>query len=53
MFSQLKIVKTKLFTQTSQGFLNALITIRHDSSSFDKIKETAYDKLRNTKQRII
>ena len=36
MFSQLKIVKTKLFTQMSQDFLNALIRIRHDSNSFDK-----------------
>ena len=33
----------------SQDFLNALIT-RH---GFDKIKETAGDKLRNTKPRII
>ena len=32
-----------------QDFLNALIK-RH---GFDKIKETAVDKLRNTKQRII
>ena len=38
MFSQLKIVETKLFTQMSQDFLDALITIRHDSNSFDKIK---------------
>ena len=37
MFSQLKIVKTKLSTQMSQ----------------DKINETTVDKLRNTKQMII
>ena len=33
--------------------LNALIRIRHDFHNFDKIKETAADKLKNTKQRII
>ena len=49
IFNELKIVKAKLFTQMSQDFLNALIR-RH---GFDKIKETAVDKLRNTKQRII
>ena len=53
MFSQLKIVKTKLFSQMSQDFLNVLISIRHGSNSFDKINRTAVDKLRNTKQRII
>ena len=37
MFSQLKIVKTKLSTQMSQ----------------DKINEATVDKLRNTKQMII
>ena len=46
MFSQLKIVKTKLFTQISQDFLNVLIRIRHDSNSFNKIKGTALDKWR-------
>ena len=50
MFSQLKIVKMKLFTQMSQDFLNALIRIKHGSNSFDKIKGTAVDKWRNTKQ---
>ena len=34
----------------SQDFLNALIRIRH---GFEKDKETAVDKLRHTKQRII
>ena len=51
MLSQLKIVKTKLFTQMSQDFLNVLIRIRHDSNSFSKIKGTAADKWRNTKQK--
>ena len=37
----------------SQDFLNALISIRHDSNSFDKINRTAVDKLKNAKQRII
>ena len=53
MFSQLKVVKTNLFTQMFQDFLTALIRIRHDSNSFDKIKGTAIDKLTNTKQRFI
>ena len=53
MLSQSKIVKTTLFTQMSQDFLNALMRIRHDSNNFDKIKGTTVDKLRNTKQRII
>ena len=53
MFSKLKIVKTKLYTQMSQEFLNALIRIRHDSNSSDKIKGTAVDAWRNTKQRVI
>ena len=35
----------------SQEFLNALIRIRHDSNSSDKIKGTAVDAWRNTKQR--
>ena len=39
----------KLFTVMSQEFLNALITIRHDLTSFDKINETVVDKLRNNK----
>ena len=34
MFSQLKIVKTKLFTQMSKDFLSALLRIKHDSNSF-------------------
>ena len=42
-----------LFTQMFQDFLTALIRIRHDSNSFDKIKGTAIDKLTNTKQRFI
>ena len=49
MFSLLKMVKVKVFTQMPQDFLNALIR-RH---GFDKIKETAAEKLRNTRQRII
>ena len=49
MFTQLNILKTKLFTVMSQEFLNALITIRHDLTSFDKINETVVDKLRNNK----
>ena len=53
MFSQLKVVKMNLFTQMFQDFLTALIRIRHDSNSFDKIKGTAIDKLTNTKQRFI
>ena len=53
MISQLKIVKTKLFAHMFQNYLNALIRIRDDSNSFDKIKGTAVDKLRNTKQSII
>ena len=53
MFRQFKIVETKLFTQMSEDFLNALIRIRHDSTSFYKHKKTAVGKLRNTKQRII
>ena len=53
MFSQLKIAKTKLFTQIFQDILSALKRIRHDSNSFTKIKGTAVDKLRNIKQRII
>ena len=53
MFSQLKIVKTKLRTQMSQTFLNALIRIKHDSNSFDKIIGTAVDTQRNVKQRVI
>ena len=52
MFRQLKVVETKLFTQISQEFLNALVSIRHDCCSFDKINGTAVDKLRNTKHRI-
>ena len=51
MFSQLKIVKTKLFTQMSSDFV--LIRIRHDSNSFNKIKGTAVDKWRNTKRKMI
>ena len=53
MFSQLKIVKTILFTHMFQNILSALITTRDESNSFKKIKETEVDKLRNTKQRII
>ena len=53
MFSQLKIVKAKLFTQMVHDYLNALVRITHDSTSFEKIKETAVDKLRNIKQRIV
>ena len=37
----------------SQECLNTLIGIRNDSNSFDTIKRTAVDKLRNTKQRIV
>ena len=36
-----------------RNYLNALIRIRDDSNSFDKIKGTAVDKLRNAKQSII
>ena len=43
-FSQLKVVKKKLFTQMSQDFLNGLIRIRYDSTSFDKIIEKAVEK---------
>ena len=54
MFIQLKkTVKTKLFTHIFQNLLSALIRIRGKSNSFEKIKETAVDKLRNTNQRII
>ena len=37
MLSRLKIVKKKLFTQMFQNFLNAVISIRQDCNSFDKI----------------
>ena len=53
MFSQLKIVNAKLFTQMAHDYLNALVRITHDSTSLEKIKETAVDKLRNIKQRIV
>ena len=53
MFSELKIVKTKLRTQISQDFLNALLRTRHDSNSFDKIKGTIADTWRNTKPRVV
>ena len=53
MFSQLKIVKTKLRTRMSQSFLNALIRIRHDSNSFDDIKQAAIETWRNVKDRVI
>ena len=33
----IKIVKKKLFTQMFQNFLNAVISIRQDCNSFDKI----------------
>ena len=45
IFSQLKIVKTKLFTQMCQDFLNSLIRIRQGFNSFDKIKGRAVGKL--------
>ena len=53
LFSQLNIAQTKLRTQISQDFLNALISIRHNFNSFNAIKGTAVDTWRNTKQRII
>ena len=52
-FSQWKIIKTKLFTHMFQNFLNALIRIKYESNSIDKINGTEVDKLRNRKQRII
>ena len=48
LFRQLKTVKTELFAQMSQEFLNTL-QIRHDSYSFGKIKGTAVNKWTNTK----
>ena len=36
-----------------QNFLNALIRIKCESNSIDKINGTEVDKLRNRKQRII
>ena len=46
MFSQLKIVETKLRFQMSHDFLNA---VRHNSNSFDEIKRIAVDTWRNAK----
>ena len=53
MFSQLKIVKTKLFTQMFQDLLNALISTGHTVTALTKSPRSAVDKLRNIKQRII
>ena len=40
MFSKLQTVKSKLYTQMSQEYLDRLILIRHDSNSSEKIKGT-------------
>ena len=49
MFSRLKIVKKNLFTQMFQNVLNALISIRQDCNSFDKITRKSSSQIEKCK----